>query len=100
MFGAWGGTARLPRIVGLGEAMDLALTGEVIDAQAALRMGLVSRIVEEPRTVAETIAEHDARAVQVLKTRLRDTATTDDQEDREVEAFARLLETASLDDRA
>ena len=98
LFGAWGGTARLPRIVGLGEAMDLALTGRVIDADAALRMGLVSRVVEEPREIAETIAAHDPRALQTIKTRLRDTASRADQEDREAVAFASLLETASLDD--
>ncbi|QCC51086.1 enoyl-CoA hydratase/isomerase family protein [Halapricum salinum] len=98
LFGAWGGTARLPRIVGLGEAMDLALTGRVIDADAALRMGLVSRVVEEPREIAETIAAHDPRALQTIKTRLRDTASRADQEDREVEAFASLLKTASFDD--
>lgn len=97
LFGAWGGTARLPRIVGLGEAMDLALTGEVIDADVALRMGLVSRVVEDPREIAETIAAHDSHALQVIKTRLRDTASRADQEDREAEAFARLIETASLD---
>lgn len=98
LFGAWGGTVRLPRIVGLGEAMDLALTGEVIDADTALRMGLVSRVVEDPQAVVETIAAHDPQALQAIKTRLRDTASQREQEEREVAAFARLLETAALDD--
>jgi len=40
-----GGTARLPRIVGLGRAMDLILTGRPVDAHEALRMGLVDRVV-------------------------------------------------------
>lgn len=39
-----GGTVRLPRIVGLGRAMDLILTGRPIDAEEALMMGLVNRI--------------------------------------------------------
>lgn len=40
-----GGTQRLPQIVGLGHALRLILTGERIDAQHALRIGLVSRVV-------------------------------------------------------
>jgi enoyl-CoA hydratase/carnithine racemase len=99
LFGAWGGTARLPRIVGLGEAMDLALTGEVIDAESALRMGLVSRVTETPRDVAETVAAHDADTLRTIKTRLRDTAPQAEQEAREAAAFARLLQGPSLDER-
>jgi enoyl-CoA hydratase len=42
----WGGTQRLPRIIGLGPAMELLLTGDPVDAARALELGLVSAVVE------------------------------------------------------
>ena len=41
----YGGTVRLARLVGLGRAVEMALTGEMIDAEAALDMGLVTHVV-------------------------------------------------------
>jgi enoyl-CoA hydratase len=59
-----GGTVRLPRIVGLGRALDLILTGRAVDAREALAMGLVSRVVPkgDARGAAETLA-HDLSAL-------------------------------------
>ena len=42
-----GGTQRLPRIVGLGRALDLILTGREVDAEEAAAMGLVDRLVPD-----------------------------------------------------
>ena len=55
-----GATARLPRIVGRGWAMDMMLMGEPIDAERALSIGLVTRLVEPDELLPETrrIAEH------------------------------------------
>ncbi len=91
IFGTWGGTVRLPRVVGLGEAMDLALTGRAIDAEAALRIGLVSRVVEEPRRVVDELAASPVDALQVVRDRLRDDGPADEQQVAEAAAFGELV---------
>ncbi|MCU4743838.1 enoyl-CoA hydratase/isomerase family protein [Halobacteria archaeon AArc-m2/3/4] len=93
LFGAWGGTVRLPRILGEGDALEFALSGRVVDAETALRMGLVSRIEDDPRAVAEEIAANPADTLAVLKERLRDGSDRETKERLEAEAFAELVGT-------
>jgi len=50
----YGGTQRLPRLVGKGAALQLILTGEPIDAQEAYRIGLVNKVVPAAQLLAES----------------------------------------------
>lgn len=66
-------TQRLPRLIGLGNALYLLLTGEMISADEALRMGLVQKVVEPEQLMpaalelAKTISAKGPRAVQLVK---------------------------------
>lgn len=72
-----GGTQRMPRLVGLGNAMKLVLTGEMIAADEALRIGLVDEVVApdalRARTLelAESIASKSPLTVRVAKEAVR-----------------------------
>jgi len=98
----YGGTQRLPRLVGRGAALKLLLTGETIGAEEALRIGLVDEVVPAANlmTRAEAIAEAIAK-----KAPLAVTETLRVVEDglalplelgllREAETFGRLCATA------
>jgi enoyl-CoA hydratase len=52
----YAGSQRLPRLVGKGRALEILLTGEMVDAQEALRIGLVNRVVPKDKLLAETEA--------------------------------------------
>ena len=91
LFGAWGGTVRLPRVLGEGDALEFALSGRTVDAEEALRMGLVSRLEDDPRTVAEEIAANAPDALTALKARIRDDGERATQERREAAAFGDLV---------
>jgi E-phenylitaconyl-CoA hydratase len=75
---AAGGTQRLPRIIGLSDAMLMMLTGDRIDAQEALRIGLVSKVVppselmDTANAIARRIVENAPLAVRAVKKLVRD----------------------------
>jgi len=73
-----GGTQRLHRIVGLGRAMDLLLSGDQIDAEQALKLGLVTRLapdraqlLDQALALAERIAARPPLATAYAKEALR-----------------------------
>lgn len=65
----YGGTQRLPRLVGTGRAMQMILTGEMVDAQAALAMGLVNavhpadQLLAAAQAMAKTMTEQGPLAL-------------------------------------
>lgn len=69
----FGGTQRLPRLVGEGRAMEIILTGRMINAEEALRIGLVNavypadKLMEEAKKMAEMIARNAPLAVRLAK---------------------------------
>jgi enoyl-CoA hydratase len=99
---AWGGTQRLPRLVGRGRAKQLILTGRPITAAEAWQIGLVNQVVPadqllpSARALATTILENGPLAVRAAKEVLELTKDADLPVGlkAEVEAEVRLFATA------
>ncbi len=67
-----GGTQRLPRIIGMGRALDLILTGRMVEAQEALAMGMLTEIVPPGQHLARALAIAEALAAFPQETMLAD----------------------------
>jgi enoyl-CoA hydratase len=93
----WGGTQRLARVCGLGLAKELIITGRLVDADEALRAGLVNGVhdpvLEKAREVAELLASKSPLALAAAK-RATNHALQGDHVDnlqREADEFAQLF---------
>jgi enoyl-CoA hydratase len=101
-----GGTQRLTRLVGEGKAMELILTGEMIDAQHAYRLGLVNHVVPaadlEAKTieVAGRIAEKSPVALRLAKEAVKTAARANLDEGlrREIDLFALCFSSEDKDE--
>ncbi len=96
-----GGTQRLTRLVGEGKAMEMILTGEIIDAKTAFSIGLVNHVVPADQLQAKTleianrIADKSPIALQLAKeaVKLASKSNLDEGLRREVDLFALCFST-------
>jgi len=79
-----GGTVRLPRLIGMGHAMDLILTGRKVEAMEALQMGLCNRVVPSGTALDAAIALAEQLADFPQKTLLADRASAYAQWDQDM----------------
>src|SRR5215210_3005195 len=101
-----GGTQRLTRLVGEGKAMELILTGDIIDAQTAYNLGLVNMVVPaadlEGKTLelANRIAEKSPVALRMAKeaVKLSSRSNLDEGLRREIDLFALTFSSADKDE--
>jgi len=96
-----GGTQRLTRLVGEGKAMEMILTGEIIDAKTAFNIGLVNHVVPADQLQAKTIeianriADKSPIALQLAKeaVKIASRSNLDEGLRREVDLFALCFST-------
>ena len=93
----YGGTQRLSRLVGVGHALDLIVTGRMISAEEALGMGLVSRVVpreellDHARELAAAVLARGPLATRLAKLVVRSGADADMRTGLVVERLAQAL---------
>jgi enoyl-CoA hydratase len=98
-----GGTVRLSKLVGLGKAKELVLTGRMISAQEALSIGLVNKVVPDEKLMEETFAmaklitRHSAVAVGLAKCSVQNAQDLDNYAGKIIERAAFSLAFASDD---
>ncbi len=94
---AAGGTQRLPRLIGEARAKELILTAELVDADTALRYGIVSRVLPQAElmpaalALAQRIAEHPPLAVRFAKRAINRGMQTDLDSGLEYERYAAAM---------
>jgi enoyl-CoA hydratase len=101
-----GGTQRLTRLLGEGKAMEMILTGEIIDAQTAFTLGLVNHVVPadqlESKTmeIANRIAEKSPIALRLAKeaVKIASRSNMDEGLRREVDLFALCFSSEDKDE--
>lgn len=101
IFPGFGGTQRLPRLIGRARALEVILTGQMFEAQRAYEMGMVNRVcpadrlLEEAKEVARQMAKNGPIAVKMAKKVVKEglDSTLREGEELEIEAWANLFST-------
>ncbi len=89
-----GSTFTLPRLVGLAKAKELCFTGDKVDAEEALRLGLVNKVVDadqlmdETRALAKKLAAMPSRGLALTKRLLNQSFENDLESQLKAESFA------------
>lgn len=95
----FGGTQRLSRLVGVGKAKEMILTGEIITAKEAASIGLANRIVEDEELMtkaeemAMVIAQKSPIAVRMVKTLINENQEIERGLEKEINLFAQCFAT-------
>lgn len=95
----FGGTQRLPLILGVGKAKEMILTGKIIDAKEAETIGLVNLVVkgealiDQAQKMAELIAQKGPVAVQLAKKTINESRNIQEGLDLEIGAFVQCFTT-------
>ncbi|MCO5238271.1 MAG: enoyl-CoA hydratase-related protein [Chitinophagaceae bacterium] len=99
----YGGTRRLPRLIGKGRAMEMLMTGKMIDAPAALQYGLVNEVTAEDDLMSKALAicaVINTKAPLALAGVVRATNAAFDENKTETEIFGQLFDTADAKEGA
>ncbi|MBI5677752.1 MAG: enoyl-CoA hydratase/isomerase family protein [Planctomycetes bacterium] len=95
----FGGTQRLSRLVGIGKAKEIILTGEIINAKEAASIGLVNRVVKDEELMitaeemAQVIAQKAPIAVKMAKTLINENQEIERGLEKEINLFAQCFAT-------
>lgn len=100
-----GGCSRLVKLVGFGRAKELILTGEIVTAEAAERLGLVNRVVDdgalaaEARALAERLRAKAPQALGIAKRVIQNSVSADLATARTLESFGQSILVKTRDHR-
>ena len=98
----WGATKLLPKILGPAKASEMMMTGVILNAEEALKIGLVNKVVpadkfeEEVKTLATSLAKGPSVALSEIKKLVNDDVISDVILETEAKSFGKIFTTKDL----